>query len=805
MFINKEEEQKNNSQKSTLNNNQPQSNEDHVRHMIIFGGFVVALLVLILIVFAFMTWYSRGDNQPEKTGGQEATTTKNEGLGSDGGLPEESGNSATSSDQYLSDVEAEKLTFGQFFQDPKIPELTGAEKYSLPINVKEEVANYHKVDRRVKLDDYIQTLDANGFAVFENQFKDKGDNFYKSYRLLNSKDVPVLITSDFLLYHYHNILKRDFKIIEENIFYKNLWNINKDLYTKAKNKYENRREEVGVANDPLLEARRLETAFFATSLKLLEPLPKQTSKEVDKLAREDKFSVEEAAQYSIELPKYLKPDVTNEVELIRKRQKKEKDSPVLLYERDYKQDFKVPKRYQDSARLNNFYLASNWLHSVFPLYHKTNICKECLLDKEDWRISMIASFLIADDFSSEQQLKNKWARIYKVISYFQGLRDDLTYLHYDQVLKDYKGDDQKLKQLFDSYEQTDKSLKDMQKKLAKFDFSGLGGGFDKNTTSTMAKQGLKVLASPYWPNDFIFKKLTFPNVRYYQPPSESEAEENVNAVGCTESRMSTQVYRCRGFGGDIVNLIYSASSLNKYFTQNTNYEFYDREIQNLLSSFEKFDKHKWHSNSYWTLLNIADKYLQGVRSSVLPFASGDDWQNRRVDASLGAWTDLQTSRDKLKIYNLADEGEGLTGTGIEFINKNSYIEPELELVQQLRANTDMLYEMFQNLGVTYEAVSIDDDLKRMSKEFSQIENIIKKELSDKSLSDDNYTFIDNFIKQYKVEEESKKKITIDFERSKKGITESIEGVKLMVVTYKKGGKKYFAVGPVYNYKEYIER
>ncbi len=51
MFINKEEEQKNDSQKFTLKNNQPQSNKDQVRHMIIFGGFVVALLILILVAF----------------------------------------------------------------------------------------------------------------------------------------------------------------------------------------------------------------------------------------------------------------------------------------------------------------------------------------------------------------------------------------------------------------------------------------------------------------------------------------------------------------------------------------------------------------------------------------------------------------------------------------------------------------------------------------------------------------------------------------------------------------------------------
>jgi hypothetical protein len=415
--------------------------------------------------------------------------------------------------------------------------------------------------------------------------------------------------------------------------------------------------------------------------------------------------------------------------------------------------------------------------------------------------------LIADDFSSDQKLQNKWARIYKVISYFQGLRDDLTYLAYDEVLGKYKDGEEgrTLEELFASYEEADDNLAQMRKDLSEYSFSGLGGGFDKNSTTTMPKQGLKVLASPYWPNDFIFENLTLPHVRYYQAGQSLVSEGVDNITGCTESRISTQAYRCRGFGGDIVNLVYPASDLNDYFRENTNYELYDREMGSLRERLDKFDVNKWHSNGYWTMLDIMGKYLESDRISVMAFAKGDEWRNRRIDASLGAWTDLQTRRDEFKIYNLAAGGEGLSGGANMFISENSYIEPELELVQQLRANTEMLHEMFRQLGITYETVSVDDDLTRMKKELSRIEEIIKKEISGEELSEEDLKFIDNFIKQYKVEEEGGKMINIGFDHSRKGVTESIDGVELMVITYKKGDKKYFAIGPVYNYVEHVER
>lgn len=110
-------------------------------------------------------------------------------------------------------------------------------------------------------------------------------------------------------------------------------------------------------------------------------------------------------------------------------------SPVLLYQRDYR-SFVVPEEYKSNAKLNNFYLNTKWLSSEFPLYYQDkNECPDCELDFDDWRVSMITSSFIAKDIFDSYELKNKWARIYKTLAFFKGLRGELTYVHYRDALK----------------------------------------------------------------------------------------------------------------------------------------------------------------------------------------------------------------------------------------------------------------------------------------------------------------------------------------------------------------------------------
>ena len=62
---------------------------------------------------------------------------------------------------------------------------------------------------------------------------------------------------------------------------------------------------------------------------------------------------------------------------------------------------------------------------------------------------MIAASLISNDFSELPELKNIWAIIYNVMSYFGPLREDLNYVYYRDALKSIFGEDYDFEEIFD--------------------------------------------------------------------------------------------------------------------------------------------------------------------------------------------------------------------------------------------------------------------------------------------------------------------------------------------------------------------
>ena len=104
----------------------------------------------------------------------------------------------------------------------------------MPLNVKIDVLNYYDLSRKLNLDPALAGLNSSGFAVIDNPWVKEAPDFYSIYSNLEEKQIPFLITSDFIIYYYQTVLKKAFKDIEENIFYDNLWSINKDLYNSGK-------------------------------------------------------------------------------------------------------------------------------------------------------------------------------------------------------------------------------------------------------------------------------------------------------------------------------------------------------------------------------------------------------------------------------------------------------------------------------------------------------------------------------------------------------------------------------------------
>lgn len=755
---------------------------------------LIITLIIILSAGAILYFvFSRG-NKESGNGGQISTSTKEQNNNQQGAsrLPGawEGGGANGNGNGDGDEIQAETLAFGDFYEKEDDNFEFKPAGLGLPINIKTDVTNYYDISRKINLDPYIGQLNKNGFAVLDNPFADQADDFYAVYDLLIKKEAPVFVAGDFLIYYYQNILKSAYKEIEKNIFYREVWQINKSLYETANAKYMGMRRKAGMVNSPLLEGKRLEAAYFAVVLELLKPKSEQISEEA---YNADKFNKKEALEFEFNLPDYLEEDVKNEVDLIAKAAAAAK-SKIFLYDRDYK-EFAVPEEYKSNAKLFNYYLAFRWINSIFPLYYQNGDCQECSLDKNDWLINMIAACSIARDFSDNQEFKNNWAKIYKIISFFSGLSRDLTYLHYNSALAELFGKDYKIDDIFssDNPQRDDNAIK-LRDKIAEYEFLGIEGGMDRADNSAKPLLGMRLLQKPYWPDNYIFSRLTSPNVVSYAGQAAEMKNKSDNITYCN----AKAPYRCRGIGLDVVNLIYPIPESNGYFKENANYQNYAGQAAALRSQLDNFNIDSWHNNNYWTTLSISKPYLESTNPSVRPiFIDNAGWKEKNINTVLASWVNMQLPVEIFESGIVEDNKFGVV------IGDYDYIEPDLVLINELIANAKMLSRIFLELKVLNDKDFAYTKLADLIAELASVRYIIKKELNNEILDYDDRRFIYNLTKKFIVKESAGNSMELKFADG--GIIESVKGVKLLIVVYNLGDKKFFAVGPIFNYKEELKK
>ncbi len=717
-----------------------------------------------------------------------AQATKTPGFLPGGTLPDLGSDERKNSTSTL--VQAEKLQFADFYQPLAIkltPKLASA---TLPFNVKAEVSNYYNLARKIPLDKGLDSLNQNGFAVLANPFAG-ADNFFAFYQKLAQKEIPLYLTGSFLLYYHQNVVKNTFKEIENLVFYKELWQVAKYFYETANRRYLSRRQKLGLSNDPVLEGERLETAFFATALELLKPKEGQINTKPD--FSQNLFNQNEAYFYKFSLLPYLKDDVEREVQLILAANKTAK-SPVLLYQFDYHQ-FRVPAEYQRQAKLNNFYLATKWFNSLFPLYYQAPDCENCLLDYNDWLRNFIAASFIVYDFSHSQKAKNQWARIYKVISYFRGLRQELTYLHYNNVFNRLWGPDYSVADVFSlPPEQFKKLIASTQPALAELPFSRLEGSFDRADPNVKPQLGMRILQDDYWPQNYILSQLIEP---YAGQALFAFSNKNKVFTACRPKKKAA--FRCRGFGLDIINLVYPlADKLNDpYFKTNIAYQNYPAQMDFLRRQLKNFTDYTWQANVFWSNLHLIKNDLAAEQKPIQPYLTTSAWQQAKVNRALAAWVNLQVNADLWQHAWQNRQGLGAGGKQSHY----ALIEPDLVLVNELIANTEMLRQMFKAIGVLSETdityTTLTDHLEKLNK----IKSIIAKETQGKELSLDDIDFIYTLATGQSVVKPGRKEIILSFPFTGQKTRESIKGVKLLAVVNEFKGQLVIGVGAVSAYQE----
>lgn len=716
---------------------------------------------------------------------------------------------------------AETLLFGNFYHplfETAVPKTKGL---ALPTNIKQQAANYYPIDRQISLEPYFEAINKNGFVIIDNPFAGEAKDFYGVYTLLINKNLPFIITNDFLLYYYQNSLKNIFKSIEADVFYKEAWEINKQMFGLADQRYREHYAKVGVLNDPVLEGLRLEAVYFGTMLEILKPKDKQIlSESKNSVQNKDYytnfFSDQEGQTYNFTPPAHLAETISQEIALIDKgiRNNQASRSPAFLYDRNYR-DFAVPKEYQGNAKLHNFYLSSLWAESLFPLFYRDDSCADCLLDKEDWTINQAAAHLIARDFAANQALKNRWAKVYKALSFINNLRTELTYLDYNQAFVEMFGDPnaaaaqqwlsgdksgpapfKTVEEVFDfANADRDKNLLALRDKVAAKTFAASKGGLNRQSAEGQMNSGLRLLQSSFDPTRYVYDQLVYDQVG----PAlnfDTKVKDAENVTACAQT--NAPAVRCRAFSLDIINAVFDEPIKSGYFIKNTDYKSYGNQAPLIRNHFNGFDAVAWHDNLYWTSLDLVRHMLNNRRLTDFPYTQGDGWTEYNLGAASGAVLNAQFPVDSWSLAIKKDPGTAPESNIITY----SYAEPNLTLLNELLADTQMVFDVFVGLDLVK---SNNSDFNQMLADFNNLKNLQLKELAGEDFYFKDWAFLNEFVSRYYLTNSADKAVSLVFpvpnNRQSKVLKQSIDGVKLMVAVYHHQNRDLIAVGPIFNFNE----
>jgi len=682
------------------------------------------------------------------------------------------------------DLKAEKILFGQFYSENRDVIKTDLSGYALPVNIKEEAANFYDISRKIDLSDVTDDLNKHGFAIIDNLLGNKSDDMLESYSDLVSSGVPMFVTSDFLIYYYQNNLKQIFKDIEKNVFYDGLWHIAKTMYDEAAIRYRIHYNEVGIINDPSLEGERMVVSYWAVLLETLKP----QSRQID--ARESffdssKFTLEDSKKYDYRLLDVIKDDVKDELAMIRVASGK-KRSGVLLYDRDYG-DFIVDGEYRQDAKLNNFYLATKWLNSLFPLNYQDDECQGCLLDKEDWLVSLTAANLLAQDMSNNQKIKNEWAAIYKSLAFFKNVQEEITYLHINKAFREIFGS-RKVEDVFNRQNiNLNRDVNAWQEKLLTYEFDPSIGAYDRSYLKDKKNIGLRILQNNYSPDNFLFSTLTGTNLVYPASP------ENVgNLITYCVNRDTKEVYRCRANGEDIINLFSPLKT--QVFLENSKYAGYNDRVSYLQEYIGRFNVNTWHSSFYWSTLDFTKNMLATNRDFFPVFMQSDKWMaEKEVNTAVSAWANIHLPLDK---FSTRTSDNRLWSESRECSLYN-YIEPNIDLVNDMLSNINMLVDFFTNIGISDQINLVLVELQDVKSNLDFVKSVVMKEIDNESIDIKDCEKMEEFLTQYMVVDHGKNSFTNYFFNQK--IVETLARPKFLVVLRQNNGEKVINVGAVFNH------
>ncbi len=717
----------------------------------------------------------------------------------------------------LSGIDTEKLSLSEHYSlDPIKIELK-ASQYELPLKAA-EISNYDDFSGKIQLNSgALDLLNNNGFVVIKNPFYEKTESITSPYETLKDREIPIFITTDSLLHLYHIQFDETLRQIEEKEFYDAIWEIDKKLLEESI-------EDYNSAAGELKEAAKNNVAYFSVALSSLQPAEEQVMgpcAERDwKCQAQDKtafFSEEELNTYTFEVPDFVKQDVDDELELIEKHSGFSV-SPIFQYNEDYSQY--LPRgHYTRSEKLKNYFKAFMWHGRISMLLKGDLISLPTENERiKEARIQTMQASLTASHLAENQDILNKWDRIYAVTAFYVGLSDDLGPYEYIESMKSVFGSS------FDANDLDEDAVGQLKAKLAEYHPPAIYGGTgfavdggcsvappfnpeqaDKCLENT---KGFRLMGQRFIPDSYMFQNLVFGYVTQHFTLTPNNWNGEPFTSGLVDTPSGSIVARVFPRGLDVMALL-GSDRAKELITESGDdqYEKYDEKFAELEEEFNGFSVEEWNKNLYWAWLYSLKPLLKEFDNGYPTFMQTEAWQDKGLTTALASWAELR--HDTILYAKQSYTMAGTTSVQIE-PEVVGYVEPVPEFYNRLLALTRMTINGLDEMAV------LDDTSKRRLQSLESIlerlAEISKKELENDALTQEDYDFIKYFGKQLKgviadVDEKAQKTTIIaDVHtdgNSGKVLEEGVGYVDIVVVAYKvPDGRILVGAGPVMTYYEF---
>ncbi len=671
----------------------------------------------------------------------------------------------------------QRLKLSSYYEPQPVSVTPKGASYTLPIRLN-EVANAEDVRLFLGLDENgRESIERNGFVVVnaKNPMGGRYDEVISPYLVLKDAIIPIFVTSDSLLHLYHVLFDEILRCVEEKEFFPILMTMTDALLQESLEQYDSFSGE-------LKEAARRNVAYLTVAMKLLGQ--------------------------EVNVPDSVAGEVSTELAAI-EAHGGFGYSAIFIYKEDYSQY--VPRgHYTRSETLKKYFKAMMWCGRMAFLLKGCDSPgpdAEALISTEDARIQTIQGSLIAlalDSLLAEgKPIADIWNRIYAVTAFFVGLADDLTPYEYKESILKVFGSPANVEE-FNNQEK----MFDLKVELALLRSPQIYGGTgncvvippitpEKLDEVLEKTKGLRFMGQRFVPDSYMFQNLVAPVVFPYIGSGDPFTMEWTMAGPA----------RCFPRGLDLMAVLGSDEALAILDREgDTDYDNYDKSLNDLIAIFEALTEQDWNKNLYWSWLYTLKSLLGSYGQGYPAFMQGAAWKHKELNTALASWAEL---RHDTILY--AKQSYTPVCVGFPPEPDRGCVEPVPEFYSRLLSLTRMTRTGLEDMGVL--DATQKGRLEELERILSRLMGISIAELEGRELSQEDCEYIKDFgdaliplVEGLSDEKGAKTTLIADVHtdcNTGKVLEEGVGYVKFMAVAYTiPDGRTVLGVGPVLSYYEF---